>query len=186
MPKDDLLERALNFATRAHAWQTRKDGETPYITHPVAVSALVAFYGGGTVAQAVALLHDTIEDCDVTYEELKEEFGADVAVAVRELSNVAEDTSVYNKHVQEDKYMRAFKGKSPEACLVKLCDRIHNIGDWKGMSPDSRISYMASTFKLYEGIMLNKRIVKSPLYNNICNAANNLLKQMWTIKGDRQ
>ena len=74
----DLVRRAFTFACRAHEGQTRSSGE-PYITHPVEVTEILAGLEMDEQTLAAGLLHDVIEDCGVTSEELAQEFGPEVA-----------------------------------------------------------------------------------------------------------
>ncbi len=82
-PKADtsLLERAYAVAERAHAGQMRKSGD-PYITHPVAVATILAELGMPTSTLAAALLHDTVEDTAYGLEDLRADFGEEVALLV--------------------------------------------------------------------------------------------------------
>ena len=82
-PKADLsvLERAFEVAARAHSGQKRKSGD-PYITHPVAVAAILAELGMTPPTLAAALLHDTVEDTSYTLEQLRTEFGDEIAMLV--------------------------------------------------------------------------------------------------------
>src|SRR5690606_14288534 len=82
-PKSDLavIERAYEVAAQAHKGQKRQSGE-PYITHPVAVAQILADLGLGPRAIAAALLHDTVEDTGYPLDELKAEFGDEVAMLV--------------------------------------------------------------------------------------------------------
>ncbi|MGD1992956.1 MAG: HD domain-containing protein, partial [Anaerolineae bacterium] len=78
----DLYEEALRLAARAHQDQVRKTGSVPYITHPVHVSMILAQYGFSEEVMAAALLHDVVEDQDVTLTEIEDQFGAHVAEIV--------------------------------------------------------------------------------------------------------
>jgi guanosine-3',5'-bis(diphosphate) 3'-pyrophosphohydrolase len=83
-----LWQQAAAFAARAHRNQVRKDGVTPYVSHPVRVTMTVALVFGETDEHllAAALLHDTIEDTATDYDELLETFGSTVADAVAAMS----------------------------------------------------------------------------------------------------
>ena len=76
----ELIVRATNFAAIAHRTQLRKDGSTPYINHPIGVASILTELGKITDANviAAALLHDTVEDCDVTFEQIQQEFGEQI------------------------------------------------------------------------------------------------------------
>src|SRR5690554_5490420 len=74
----DIIERAYAKADEAHKGQTRQSGE-PYITHPLAVAQILAELGIGSKTLAAALLHDTVEDTDYTLDELRHDFGDEIA-----------------------------------------------------------------------------------------------------------
>src|SRR5918997_4187934 len=82
-PKADLavIERAYAVAEKAHRGQMRKSGD-PYITHPVAVATILAELGMTTATLAAALLHDTVEDTECSLDQLRKEFGPEVAMLV--------------------------------------------------------------------------------------------------------
>jgi hypothetical protein len=91
LPPYDNVARALAFATKAHQGQTRKYTHAPYIVHPIAVAQMVWACGNmGGPAVCAALLHDTIEDCDVTYHDIGGEFGTYVADRVQALTDQAD------------------------------------------------------------------------------------------------
>lgn len=91
--------KAVEFAVVKHNGQFRKgSGAEPYVVHPIGVAKLLAMYGLDNEAIiAAALLHDVMEDCGVTYEELTKEFGQAVANAVRELTDVGEYQTIKDR-----------------------------------------------------------------------------------------
>lgn len=117
MKDSELYSRALAFAAWKHRSQTRRDGETPYITHPLAVADLVRRAGGDTRTQVAALLHDTLEDTDATENEILE-FGPDVLEAVKLLTRP--------EGADEDEYVEKIL-KNPMAAMVKNADKLHNL-----------------------------------------------------------
>ncbi len=122
-----LLVDALAFAAYKHRLQRRKDPEaSPYINHPIALAHVLA-NAGITNARilAAAILHDTIEDTETSYEELRERFGKTVAGVVREVSDdktlpKAERKRLQIEHAEE---------RSRRARLFKLADKICNVRD---------------------------------------------------------
>lgn len=84
-----ILEKALIFATDAHKGQFRKYTGDPYITHPIAVSKIVATITNDEDMIAAALLHDTVEDTEVTLQQIEENFGSRVALFVENLTDIS-------------------------------------------------------------------------------------------------
>jgi guanosine-3',5'-bis(diphosphate) 3'-pyrophosphohydrolase len=128
--KDDLglVLRAAQFAAHKHRNQRRKDVKaTPYINHPIGLAELLHTDGGvrDPVVIAAALLHDTIEDTETTYDELRGAFGTAVADVVVEVTDVKFLARESRKRLQVSKAGRA----SDRARLVKLADKICNLRD---------------------------------------------------------
>ena len=119
-----LIPQAAAFAEKAHARQFRKGpGKVPYFTHPQAVAQLVAKHSSDPELVIAAYLHDTIEDCHVTYEKLAALFGTRVANRVKDLTNKEEQLKKEGKVP----YMRKKLLDLPsDTLLVKLCDTLHN------------------------------------------------------------
>lgn len=128
------LLTAVTFAAIKHDGQCRKDGaETPYIIHPIGVSRLLWEIGGvrSVNVLAAALLHDTLEDTDTTYDELKSQFGERIAHTVLEVSNDPALSSQENKQRQVDHAPHmTLNGQ-----LVKLADRLYNLHDLRNPPP---------------------------------------------------
>lgn len=116
MEEDKMLAAAIAMSARAHCGQKRKDG-TPYIYHPMKVAEMIKDQGYGLKYQAAAVLHDVIEDTDVTEEDLSA-FGADVQSAVVALTRV--------KGTDEADYVRNVLD-NPIAAVVKNADKIQNL-----------------------------------------------------------
>jgi (p)ppGpp synthase/HD superfamily hydrolase len=113
---DDLVERALAVATEAHRGQFRRDGVTPYLGHPKAVAELVKT----PVEKAVAVLHDSVEDSDITLEDLAKLFPKEVVEAVAALTKRdGEQYLDYIKRVNQNSIARK----------VKMADMFVNISD---------------------------------------------------------
>jgi (p)ppGpp synthase/HD superfamily hydrolase len=121
---DEEIERALQAAALAHAGQTRKGSDLPYITHPVQVAWILMGVDAPSVAVQAALLHDVVEDCEGwTSERVRAEFGAEVAAIVEELTEVKEDSW------EERKLAAAAHAAtmSSTGALVKAADQLHNL-----------------------------------------------------------
>ncbi len=120
------IARALDFAARKHAAQRRKgEAQEPYINHLAEVALLVAEATEGKDATHViaALLHDTIEDQEVKYEELVEAFGAEVADLVREVTDDKSLPKARRKELQVEHAAHA----SPRAKMLKIADKTSNL-----------------------------------------------------------
>jgi guanosine-3',5'-bis(diphosphate) 3'-pyrophosphohydrolase len=129
-----LVLKAAVFAAHKHRDQRRKDAKaTPYVNHPIALAAILHDDGGvrDPVVLAAALLHDTLEDTQTSYGELRGAFGAEVADVVVELTDVKFLGKDTRKKLQVARARRA----SERARLVKLADKISNLRDILGKPP---------------------------------------------------
>jgi len=127
MSDHTLWQRAAGFCARAHAHQIRKDGCTPYASHPfrVAMTALHVFGCDDHAVIAAALLHDVIEDCGVDYDEVAEHFGEEVATLV---ALVSKDPRLVEDE-RERRYDEQLARGPWKARLVKLADVFDNLSD---------------------------------------------------------
>jgi (p)ppGpp synthase/HD superfamily hydrolase len=119
----DLVERAIRLAARAHAGQTRKGDGEPFITHPVAVALLCARAGLDAETTAAALLHDVLEDTDVTFEKLAREVGEEVALSVSFVTK--EEGGSWSE--KSRRYVERLKSADRRALAVAAADKIHNL-----------------------------------------------------------
>ena len=128
------LVDAIAFAADKHRRQRRKDAEaSPYINHPIALARVLTVEAGLTdpVLLAAAVLHDTLEDTETTYEELRERFGATVASVVLEVT----DDKTLDKADRKRLQIEHAAGISRRAKLVKLADKICNVRDVASSPP---------------------------------------------------
>lgn len=119
---------AYEFAAKAHANQVRSSGE-PYITHPLAVSFILLELGMDTDTICAAMLHDVVEDTDVTLEELKKLFGQDVAMLVDGVTKLGK-IPLFTKEEQQAENVRKIllaMSQDIRVIIIKLCDRLHNM-----------------------------------------------------------
>ena len=125
----ELLERAYLTAERLHAGQMRKSGD-PYITHPLAVTTILADIGMTEPTLVAALLHDTVEDTPYTLEELRADFGDEVALLVDGVTKL--DKVKYGESAQAEtvRKMIVAMSKDIRVLLIKLADRLHNARTW--------------------------------------------------------
>src|SRR5262245_23486503 len=141
----NLLDAAA-FAARAHRWQVRKDGETPYVSHVFRVCLIVRDLFG-IVDQRVltaALLHDTVEDTTTDFDDIEEHFGADIARWVALLSK--------DKRLQEAEreraYMEQLAAAGWEVKVMKLADLFDNLMDMRQL-PRDRQRHMLERMRRY-------------------------------------
>ena len=124
----DLLEKAYNFASDGHMNQKRASGE-PYITHPLHVALYLSDLSMDLETIIAAILHDLIEDTDITYKNIKKEFGSDVANIVDGVTKL--DRIQYNSNEEAKaeaiRKMVIAMSKDIRVLILKLADRLHNI-----------------------------------------------------------
>ena len=122
------LEKAYNFALDAHQDQKREEG-VPYIIHPVAVANILTDLKLDSATITTGLLHDTIEDTNVTYETVKREFGEEVANLVDGVTKLSalEDKATTNSKAENFRKLILATSKDIRVLLVKLADRLHNM-----------------------------------------------------------
>jgi GTP diphosphokinase / guanosine-3',5'-bis(diphosphate) 3'-diphosphatase len=149
-PKSDLsmLERAYATAEKAHRGQQRKSGD-PYITHPVAVSTILAELGFDGATLAAALLHDTVEDTDYSLEDLTGDFGSEIAMLVDGVTKL--DKVTYGDAAQAEtvRKMVVAMAKDIRVLVIKLADRLHNARTWKYVSGSSASRKARETLEIY-------------------------------------
>ncbi|XP_070545815.1 guanosine-3',5'-bis(diphosphate) 3'-pyrophosphohydrolase MESH1-like [Ptychodera flava] len=129
------LVECMDFAAIKHRDQRRKNpNKTPYINHPIGVARILAKEAGVSdlkILQA-ALLHDTVEDTDTTFEEIEECFGKDVRQIVAEVTDDKSLPKMERKRLQIEHAPHI----SREAKLVKLADKLYNLRDLKEIAPE--------------------------------------------------
>ena len=124
----DSLNKAYNFALEAHQNQKREEG-VPYIIHPVAVANILTELKLDSATITTGLLHDTIEDTNVTFENVKKEFGEEVANLVDGVTKISalEDKASNNSKAENFRKLILATSKDIRVLLVKLADRLHNM-----------------------------------------------------------
>jgi (p)ppGpp synthase/HD superfamily hydrolase len=126
--------KALDFAIKAHDTQTRKNGTTKYIVHPIGVAELVHSYGGDVDQVIAAILHDVVEDTQYTSDNIYSFFGANIAAMVDDLTNTSKidrpDLNRAGRKAIDNERLSKIPARSQ---LVKLCDIYYNINDLDGL-----------------------------------------------------
>ena len=122
------LNKAYNFALEAHQNQKREEG-VPYIIHPVAVAKILTELKLDSATITTGLLHDTIEDTKVTYENVKKEFGEEVANLVEGVTKISELETKASSASKAENFRKLILATSKDirVLLVKLADRLHNM-----------------------------------------------------------
>jgi guanosine-3',5'-bis(diphosphate) 3'-pyrophosphohydrolase len=127
-PKADVrvLQRAYDTAEFLHRGQLRKSGD-PYITHPLAVATILAELGMDTTTLVAAILHDTVEDTGYTLEQLREDFGGEVAHLVDGVTKLDKVTFGEAAEAETIRKMVVAMARDPRVLVIKLADRLHNM-----------------------------------------------------------
>jgi len=166
----DTVMRAYVFSARAHAGQMRKSGE-PYLIHPIAVAGILAKLRMDVDTIAVGLLHDTMEDCLTTHEELAEEFSEDVADMVDGVTKIGKLEFRTKEEAQAENFRKLIlaMAKDVRVILVKICDRLHNMRTLEHMKAEKQRAIAQETMDIYAPIAnrLGLSAVKTEL-EDIC------------------
>lgn len=146
-----IVEKAVEFARIKHGTQTRSSGE-PYYTHPVEVAGILAEMKMDTTAILTAILHDTLEDTDATFEELEKEFSPIVAQLVNGVSKLTkiESQTVEGKQAENFRKLLLAMSEDIRVLLVKLADRLHNLRTLHYIQkPEKRFRIARETMDIY-------------------------------------
>ncbi len=157
--------RALEWATSAHSGKRRKSGH-PYIVHPLAVTTMLAELRLDAATLSAALLHDVLEDTPLTYAELADEFGMQVARLVLGVTKLSEKVKDVKKirvrrgikltyeEIEELSLVSLLKHmtKDPRVIVIKLCDRLHNMRTIGALRSERRLEIARETLDLFAPI----------------------------------
>ena len=146
----EALRQAYLVARDAHQGQTRSSGE-PYITHPVAVTCILAQMHLDYEALMAAMLHDVIEDTEVTKEDLQQRFGNTVAELVDGVSKLDKLKFRNRKEAQAENFRKMVMAMAQDirVILIKLADRTHNMRTLGALRPDKRRRIAKETLEIY-------------------------------------
>jgi GTP pyrophosphokinase len=147
------LERAYRFGAEAHKNQKRKSGE-PYITHPLAVANILADMQMDTVCLQTGLLHDVVEDCVVSLDQVRENFGEDVARCVDGVTKLSKISFANRDDRQAENLRKMLLAMTTDirVVIVKLADRLHNMRTIASLSPERQESIAQETIEIYAPI----------------------------------
>ena len=146
----ELLRTAFEMATNAHKTMRRKTGE-PYIFHPISVAMIcVDEIGLGVRSTICALLHDTVEDTDITLEDIKDEFGNEIAKIVDGLTKISSVMDTNSSQQAENfKKILLTLTDDPRVILIKLADRLHNMRTLDAMKQEKQLKISSETIWVY-------------------------------------
>ena len=145
-----LIMKAYNLAAEKHKDQKRGSGE-PYIIHPLNVAYILASIGMDDNTLCAALLHDVVEDTDVTGKDLTDMFGEEISDMVAGVTKLSTIQFATLEETQVENYRRMFlaMGKDIRVILIKLADRLHNMRTLKYLKRDRQIANAKETLELY-------------------------------------
>ncbi|MFT3845374.1 MAG: bifunctional (p)ppGpp synthetase/guanosine-3',5'-bis(diphosphate) 3'-pyrophosphohydrolase [Lacibacter sp.] len=146
----ELVRTAFEMAAEAHKTMRRKSGE-PYILHPLAVAEIcVEEIGLGVRSTICALLHDTVEDTDITLEDIAREFGNEIARIIDGLTKIATVVDSNSSQQAENfKKILLTLTDDPRVILIKLADRLHNMRTLDAMKREKQLKVASETVYIY-------------------------------------
>ena len=162
----ELIEKALQFAQRAHEGQTRRSGE-PYVCHPISVAIILIELGMDTESVAAALLHDVVEDTEIDLPTIRKEFGDDIAMLVDGVTKLTKMPTFSREEQQGENLRKMLLAMSEDirVIIIKLADRLHNMRTIEAQPPQKRREKSLETLEVYAPIAhrLGIRAVKEEL-----------------------
>lgn len=151
--KNGLITKAIEFAYNAHSGQKRKSGE-PYIIHPLEVARILSKIEMDEDAIAACIMHDVVEDTEVTVEQIKEEFNEDIAALVDGVTKLGllQFETREEQHAESIRKMIIAMAKDIRVMLIKLADRLHNMRTLQYMPEDKQQAVARETLDIYAPI----------------------------------
>lgn len=149
--KVEIIERAFQFARKAHSGVRRRSGE-PYIMHPIAVAKIASQeIGLGSTSICAALLHDVVEDTEYTVEDIEQHFGPKIAQLVEGLTKISGGIFGDKASLQAENFRKLLLTMSEDirVVLIKMADRLHNMRTLGSMAPNKRYKIAGETLYIY-------------------------------------
>jgi guanosine-3',5'-bis(diphosphate) 3'-pyrophosphohydrolase len=154
-PNDDLtlVKKAYDFSLRNHQGQTRASGE-PYLVHPLEVATVLAEMRLDTTAIAAGLLHDAVEDTSVTVDDIRTEFGEQVAHIVEGVTKISKIDFASREEAQAESVRKMVLAMVDDirVVLIKLADRLHNMRTLQHLTPERQKTIAKETLEIYAPI----------------------------------
>ncbi|MCE9572019.1 MAG: bifunctional (p)ppGpp synthetase/guanosine-3',5'-bis(diphosphate) 3'-pyrophosphohydrolase [Deltaproteobacteria bacterium] len=145
-----LVQRAYEFASKAHEGQTRRSGD-PYVTHPLAVAQIISELRLDVASVCAGLLHDCVEDTSATVEQLTELFGKEIAFLVDGVTKLGKLPWSTREEQQAENFRKMLLAMARDirVILVKLCDRLDNMRSLHHLPPEKQERIAAETMQIY-------------------------------------
>ena len=162
----EVINKAIYFAKKYHHGQLRKSGE-PFYSHPLEVAYIISDYSLKTDVIAASILHDIVEDTEVTIEMILKSFGSRIAEMVDRLTRDRPDGT---KLSVEDILNNSYQEKDREVLLIKLFDRLHNIQTLGSISPEKvkKITKETLNFFIVTTMYMGYKNLEKTIYEICC------------------
>lgn len=149
----EQIRRAVRYGALAHRLQVRESGE-PYFTHPIAVTKILASHRFELPVLLAGLLHDVLEDTDITINQMQQEFGTEVTSLVDGVSKLKRMGDQASQEVVAESFKKMFLAISDDfrVVIIKLADRLHNMQTLSALKPHKRKYKSLETLDVYASI----------------------------------
>ncbi|XVN43125.1 MAG: HD domain-containing protein [Candidatus Rickettsia vulgarisii] len=160
----DIVKKAIYYAKKYHGSQMRKSDE-PFYSHPLEVAYLVSDYFFRTDIIVTAILHDTIEDTELTKEMIEQEFGNIIACQVEDLTRIKGDTKISSAKIMD----LLFEQGKYDVLMIKIFDRLHNVCTLEHKSQEKIDKTIEETIKYFIGILIktDNFAIEQKFYNTL-------------------